>query len=149
MQQIFDKFKNTLGPDYVYRVKLNPERSLIYGDIAVARGTSDDTSKEMAANSRSPRDGPQFPAGKWPMASPPLASLQYTFCRTGILAQRHQLLRCRDAHLFNPLHTNFSMHGANSFWCLEKSLDLLAHAVASYLMRGNPFLLPFPFIRWT
>ena len=42
MQQIFDKFKSTLGPDYVYRVTLNPERSLIYGDIAVARGTSDE-----------------------------------------------------------------------------------------------------------
>jgi ketosteroid isomerase-like protein len=42
MQQIFDKFKNTLGPAYVYRVTLNPERSLIYGDIAVARGTSDE-----------------------------------------------------------------------------------------------------------
>jgi hypothetical protein len=42
MQQIFDNFKKTLGPDYVYRVTLNPERSLIYGDIAVARGTSDE-----------------------------------------------------------------------------------------------------------
>jgi ketosteroid isomerase-like protein len=42
MQQIFDKFKSTLGPDHIYRVTLNPERSLIYGDIAVARGTSDE-----------------------------------------------------------------------------------------------------------
>jgi ketosteroid isomerase-like protein len=42
MQAIFDRFKNSLGPDYIYRVKLNPERSLIYGDIAVARGTSDE-----------------------------------------------------------------------------------------------------------
>ena len=42
MQQIFDRFKSTLGPGYTYRVTLNPERSLIYGDIAVARGTSDE-----------------------------------------------------------------------------------------------------------
>jgi len=42
MQQIFDRFKNTLGPGYTYRVTLNPERSLIYGDIAIARGTSDE-----------------------------------------------------------------------------------------------------------
>jgi ketosteroid isomerase-like protein len=42
MQDIFDRFKNTLGPGYTYRVKLNPELSLIYGDIAVARGTSDE-----------------------------------------------------------------------------------------------------------
>jgi hypothetical protein len=42
MQQIFDRFKSTLGPGYIYRVTLNPERSLIYDDIAVARGTSDE-----------------------------------------------------------------------------------------------------------
>jgi ketosteroid isomerase-like protein len=42
MQQIFDRFKSTLGPGYTYRVTLNPERSLIYGDIAVCRGTSDE-----------------------------------------------------------------------------------------------------------
>jgi hypothetical protein len=42
MQQIFDNFKNTLGPGYIYRVTVHPERSLIYGDIAVARGTSDE-----------------------------------------------------------------------------------------------------------
>jgi ketosteroid isomerase-like protein len=42
MQEIFNRFKNSLGPGYTYRVTLNPERSLIYGDIAVCRGTSDE-----------------------------------------------------------------------------------------------------------
>jgi ketosteroid isomerase-like protein len=45
MQKIFDDFKKDLGPGYVYRVKLNPERSQIFGDIAVARGTSDEYAK--------------------------------------------------------------------------------------------------------
>ena len=48
MQTIFDNFKKFLGPNYVYRIHLNPERSLIYGNIAVARGTSD----EYIKNSR-------------------------------------------------------------------------------------------------
>jgi hypothetical protein len=50
MQQIFDRFKNTLGPGYIYRVTLNPERSLIYGDIAVCRGTSDEYIKSGSGN---------------------------------------------------------------------------------------------------
>jgi len=50
MQQIFDRFKSTLGPGYIYRVTLNPERSLIYGDIAVCRGTSDEYIKSGSGN---------------------------------------------------------------------------------------------------
>ena len=50
MQQIFDRFKNNLGPGYVYRVTLNPERSLIFGDIAVCLGTSDEYIKSGAGN---------------------------------------------------------------------------------------------------
>jgi len=50
MQQIFDRFKNSLGPGYTYRVTLNPERSLIYGDIAVCRGTSDEYVKSGSGN---------------------------------------------------------------------------------------------------
>ncbi len=50
MQQIFDRFKSTLGPGYTYRVTLNPERSLIYGDIAVCRGTSDEYIKSGSGN---------------------------------------------------------------------------------------------------
>lgn len=42
MQRIFDHFKNMLGPGYVYKVTLNPERSLIYGNIAITRGTSEE-----------------------------------------------------------------------------------------------------------
>ena len=41
MQQIFDRFKSSLGSGYTI-VTLNPERSLIYSDIALARGTSDE-----------------------------------------------------------------------------------------------------------
>ena len=42
MEKIYEDFMSMLGPDHVYRVSLNPERSLIFGDIAIARGTSDD-----------------------------------------------------------------------------------------------------------
>jgi ketosteroid isomerase-like protein len=50
MQQIFDRFKSTLGAGYIYRVTLNPERSLIYGDIAICRGTSDEYIKSGSGN---------------------------------------------------------------------------------------------------
>ena len=42
MQKIFDDFKKTLGPNYIYRITLDPEPSLIFGNIAIARGTSDE-----------------------------------------------------------------------------------------------------------
>ena len=50
MQQIFDRFKSSLGPGSTYRVTLNPERSLIYGDMAVVRGTSNEYVKTGKGN---------------------------------------------------------------------------------------------------
>lgn len=45
MQKYFDSIKERLGKNSSYTVKLNPDRTEFFGDIALAHGSSDETAK--------------------------------------------------------------------------------------------------------
>ena len=45
MQKYFDSIKERLGKNSSYTVKLNPDRTEFFGDIALAHGRSDETAK--------------------------------------------------------------------------------------------------------